>query len=180
VTYQIRYARQTILEGLGEQGQRKLADATALVVGLGGLGCPASEYLATSGVGRLLLNDFDRVDESNLPRQILYRPGDVGVPKVEAAARSLRELNPDVAVEVLATRLDAAGLAASNDIQGKYVSDINVAGGVITVRFGNDANIQISGQAITLTPDTAIPGSIPWICASGGVIQDKHLPAACR
>jgi len=74
----------------------------------------------------------------------------------------------------------AAGLAASNNIQGKYVSDVDVTGGVITIQFGNDANPQISGQTITLTPDTAIPGSIPWICASGGAIQDRHLPAACR
>jgi type IV pilus assembly protein PilA len=74
----------------------------------------------------------------------------------------------------------AAGLAVSNNIQGKYVSDVNVAGGVVTVRFGNDANTQIFGETITLTPDTSTPGSLPWICASGGVIQDRHLPAACR
>jgi type IV pilus assembly protein PilA len=74
----------------------------------------------------------------------------------------------------------AAGLAVSNNIQGKYVSDVNVAGGVVTVRFGNEANTQISGQTITLTPDTTTAGSIPWTCASGGVIQDRHLPAACR
>lgn len=73
-----------------------------------------------------------------------------------------------------------AGLAASNEIQGKYVDDINVAQGVISVRFGNDANPQISGETITLTANTSTPGSVPWICASGGVIQNKHLPAACR
>ena len=74
----------------------------------------------------------------------------------------------------------AAGLAASNEIQGNYVSDVNVAGGVVTVRFGNDANALIIGETITLTPDTTTPGSVPWICASGGVISDRHLPAACR
>jgi type IV pilus assembly protein PilA len=74
----------------------------------------------------------------------------------------------------------AAGLAASGSIQGKYVSDVDVTGGVITIQFGNDANTQISGQTITLTPDTATAGSVPWICASGGAIQDRHLPAACR
>jgi molybdopterin/thiamine biosynthesis adenylyltransferase len=78
-----RYARQVALGDVGVEGQAKLAAARVLVVGLGGLGCPAALYLATSGVGRLVLNDFDRVDETNLPRQILYGPEDVGA--LEAA-----------------------------------------------------------------------------------------------
>ena len=80
-----RYARQIALADVGAEGQARLGRARVLVVGLGGLGCPAALYLATSGIGRLVLNDFDRVDETNLPRQILYGPEDVGALKVEAA-----------------------------------------------------------------------------------------------
>jgi adenylyltransferase/sulfurtransferase len=108
-----RYARQIALADVGAEGQAKLGRARMLIVGLGGLGCPAALYLATSGVGRLVLNDFDRVDESNLPRQILYGPDDVGALKVEAAKRRLLALNPGVEVVTLAERLDAAALDAA-------------------------------------------------------------------
>src|SRR5688500_15763140 len=105
-----RYARQIALAEVGAEGQAKLGAARMLIVGLGGLGCPAALYLATSGVGRLVLNDFDRVDETNLPRQILYAPDDVGDLKVEAARRRLTALNPAVEIVVVGERLDAAAL----------------------------------------------------------------------
>jgi molybdopterin/thiamine biosynthesis adenylyltransferase len=108
-----RYARQVALGDVGVEGQAKLAAARVLVVGLGGLGCPAALYLATSGVGRLVLNDFDRVDETNLPRQILYGPEDVGALKVDAARKRLRALNPDVDVAVRPERLDGGALEAA-------------------------------------------------------------------
>lgn len=108
-----RYARQIALADVGAEGQAKLGAARVLVVGLGGLGCPAALYLATSGIGRLVLNDFDRVDESNLPRQILYTPEDVGALKVDAARKRLRALNPDVNVVVRAERLDGGALEAA-------------------------------------------------------------------
>jgi adenylyltransferase/sulfurtransferase len=108
-----RYARQIALADVGAEGQAKLGRARMLIVGLGGLGCPAALYLATSGVGRLVLNDFDRVDETNLPRQILYGPEDVGALKVEAAKRRLIALNPGVEVVTLAERLDGAALDAA-------------------------------------------------------------------
>lgn len=73
-----------------------------------------------------------------------------------------------------------AGLAAAADIQGKYVASVGVANEVITVTFGNDVNQRISGETVTLTADTSEPGSVTWVCTSGGVIEDKHLPAACR
>lgn len=107
-----RYARQIALADVGAEGQAKLGRARVLVVGLGGLGCPAALYLATSGIGRIVLNDFDRVDETNLPRQILYAPEDVGALKVEAARKRLTALNPGVDVVALAERLDAAALEA--------------------------------------------------------------------
>jgi adenylyltransferase/sulfurtransferase len=108
-----RYARQVALADVGEAGQARIGAGSALIVGLGGLGCPAAQFLATSGIGRLVLNDFDRIDETNLPRQILYTAGDVGKLKVEAAAARLRALNPSVAVTTLAERLDGHALAAA-------------------------------------------------------------------
>lgn len=73
-----------------------------------------------------------------------------------------------------------AGVEAAANIQGKFVDSVTVIDDVITVQYGNEANAQILGETITLTADTTTAGSVKWVCASGGVIQDKHLPAACR
>lgn len=107
----LRYARQIALGRVGVTGQARLAGARAGVVGLGGLGSVASLYLASSGIGALCINDFDRIDASNLPRQILFRSRDVGAPKASVTAAALREVNPALQLRVLDRRLDAAGLA---------------------------------------------------------------------
>jgi len=73
-----------------------------------------------------------------------------------------------------------AGLEDAANIQGNYVDSVAVVDDVITVRFSVDANEQIVGETITLTADTSLAGSVRWVCASGGVIPDKHLPASCR
>ena len=73
-----------------------------------------------------------------------------------------------------------AGVEVAANIQGKYVDSVTVGDDVITVQYGNDANAQILGQTIKLTADTSTAGSVKWVCTSGGVIQDKHLPTACR
>ena len=103
-----RYKRHLLLDEVGAEGQRRLLDARVLIIGAGGLGSPSALYLAAAGVGTLGLVDFDRVDASNLQRQILYATGDVGRPKVEVAAERLRALNPDVRVVAHAERLEAA------------------------------------------------------------------------
>ena len=73
-----------------------------------------------------------------------------------------------------------AGVAVANTIRGKFVSSVSVADEVITVQYGNEVNAKISGETITLTADTTTPGSVEWVCASGGVILPKHLPSSCR
>lgn len=107
-----RYSRQIRLPQIGAGGQRRLRDARVMIVGMGGLGSPAAMYLTAAGVGRLVLADFDRVDESNLQRQIIHAHADIGALKAESAARSLRALNPDVEVETLDYSLDDDDLHA--------------------------------------------------------------------
>ena len=92
------------------EGQEKLRAASALIIGAGGLGCPAALYLAAAGVGRLSLADGDKVDLTNLQRQILYRTQSVGAQKTFAAASVLREVNPEVDVTPLPVRLQAGEL----------------------------------------------------------------------
>jgi len=102
-----RYARQTILPEVGPQGQTRLAGATVLVVGAGGLGCAALPYLAAAGVGRLTIVDHDKVEESNLHRQPLYRMSDIGQPKVQAARAALAAMNPATGIEAVCERLSS-------------------------------------------------------------------------
>lgn len=104
--YSVRFSRHLVLPGFGASGQEKLAKARVLLVGLGGLGSPAALYLAAAGVGTLMLNDFDRVDLSNLQRQILYASADAGTAKTTAAAGTLNALNPQCRLELLDRRLD--------------------------------------------------------------------------
>lgn len=114
-----RYARHLVLAELGGPGQQRLQAARVLVVGMGGLGCPAATYLAAAGVGRLTLVDPDQVSLSNLQRQILYTAQDLGQLKVEVAARRLGELNPHVVITPLAeaiTAANAAELIAGHDL----------------------------------------------------------------
>ena len=103
-----RYARQTRVPGVGEAGQRRLAEARVLLVGAGGLGSPAGQYLAAAGIGTIGIVDDDRVELSNLHRQVLHRTEDVGRPKVESAADALRALNPEVTIVTHDLRLTAA------------------------------------------------------------------------
>ena len=97
----LRYSRQIMLPEIDARGQLRLAEATVLIVGLGGLGSAASIYLAAGGVGHLVLVDFDKVDLSNLQRQILHQTRDIGRLKVESARDHLLALNPDVKLSLI-------------------------------------------------------------------------------
>lgn len=114
-----RYARHLVLREVGGPGQQRLKAARVLIVGAGGLGAPASLYLAAAGVGQITLVDPDVADLSNLQRQVIFRSDDVGTPKVEAAAASLRALNPHVevvAVQAALSDANAAELVAGVDL----------------------------------------------------------------
>lgn len=108
----LRHARHLALDGFGPEAQAALARSRFLIVGLGGLGAAAAQYLAAAGAGTLVLNDFDRVDATNLQRQPLYKESDLGQPKVRAALRALAALDPAVTLVGRDARLDPAALAA--------------------------------------------------------------------
>jgi adenylyltransferase/sulfurtransferase len=108
----LRYSRHILLDELGPEAQEKFARSHALVIGVGGLGAPVAQFLAAAGVGTITLCDGDCVDLTNLQRQILYATGDVGQPKVTAAAARLSAVNPSVTLRPLAMRVEGDALRA--------------------------------------------------------------------
>jgi molybdopterin/thiamine biosynthesis adenylyltransferase len=106
----LRYSRHILLNEIGIEGQQRLLEASALIIGIGGLGSPAALYLAASGVGQLILCDHDTVDFSNLQRQIIHRTSSVGQPKVASAQAVLHGINPEVECIALPVRADEARL----------------------------------------------------------------------
>jgi molybdopterin/thiamine biosynthesis adenylyltransferase len=107
----LRYSRQIMLPYIGIEGQQKLLNARVLVIGMGGLGSPIAMYLAAAGVGHLVICDFDEVDLSNLQRQIIHSNSDrIGMNKAQSAKETLLQLNPEITVTALTTRLDQDSL----------------------------------------------------------------------
>jgi len=131
-----RYSRHIILENVGVNGQQTLLASKVLIIGAGGLGAPASLYLAAAGVGTLGLVDADQVDLSNLQRQVIHHTADVGRNKVESAANKLRAINPDVTVHALHMRVEANNIL--DLIEGyDFVIDVHP-------REGRPARVEIS------------------------------------
>src|SRR5215471_18745011 len=118
-TQLLRYSRHILLDEIGVEGQRRLLAARALIVGAGGLGSPAALYLGSAGVGRITLVDHDRVDLTNLQRQIAHSLARVGVPKAESAARAIAAINPEV-------RVDAQVRLADDESLDGWVSGADV------------------------------------------------------
>ena len=133
-TQKERYSRHTMLKDVGEAGQQKLLNAKVLVVGAGGLGAPVLQYLTAAGVGNIGIVDGDVVSLSNLQRQILYSTDDIDLPKVETAARKLKQLNPDVVFDVYPLMLSEKNaeeiiakydivVGASDNFSSRYLID---------------------------------------------------------
>jgi molybdopterin/thiamine biosynthesis adenylyltransferase len=104
----LRYSRHILLDEVGIEGQQAILASHALVIGAGGLGCPAALYLASAGVGRITIADHDTVDLTNLQRQILHTTARVGQPKAESARAGIGDLNPEVRVTALTARVEGA------------------------------------------------------------------------
>ena len=115
----LRYSRHILLDEIGVEGQQRLLDAHALVIGAGGLGSPVVLYLGTAGVGRITLVDHDQVDVTNLQRQIAHNLSRVGQPKAESARQTVAAINPEVQLTAVVQRADAAwldGAVAAADV----------------------------------------------------------------
>ncbi|RQG89035.1 molybdopterin-synthase adenylyltransferase MoeB [Natrarchaeobius halalkaliphilus] len=194
-----RYSRHVIMDEIGPEGQKRLLEGSVLVVGAGGLGSPAIQYLAAAGIGRLGLVDDDVVERSNLQRQIVHSDDDVGRPKVESAADYVAALNPDVDVDTDETRLTpdtvadlVAGydvvLDASDNFATRYLLNDHC---VLTgTALSHGAIYRFEGQVTTFTndrddhadeegsdrpcyrclfPEAPEPGTVPD-CATTGVL----------
>jgi len=156
-----RYAPNVLVPGFGEAGQKRLAAARVLIVGLGGLGSPAAYYLAAAGVGTLGLMDPDAVNVSNLQRQILYATADVGRSKTAAAAQTLAALNPEVATEQIGQQLTPANapdllmrfdvvVDASDNFDTKFL--VNDACLELGKPFATAGILALNGQALFVAP----------------------------
>jgi molybdopterin/thiamine biosynthesis adenylyltransferase/rhodanese-related sulfurtransferase len=144
----MRYSRQTILPEIGVEGQSNLKASRILCIGAGGLGCAALPYLAAAGVGTLGIVDNDRVDVSNLQRQVLFKTNDVGGAKAELASQALRGLNPEIQVRAYPTRLTA-------DNAAQFFADYDI------ILDGSD-----NFATKFLINDAAVKLNKPWIYAA--------------
>ncbi len=160
----LRYSRQIMLPLVGVEGQQRLIQSRVLVLGLGGLGSPVAMYLAAAGIGRLVLADFDRVELSNLQRQIVHATPDIGRLKVDSAQDTLQALNPDVVLETIPRRLDEQALLAQVDRADVVVdaSDnfetrhaLNAASVGTRTPLVSGAAMRLEGQVTVFRPDLA-------------------------
>lgn len=185
----LRYSRHLIMPEVAMEGQLKLKQAKVLCVGTGGLGAPLGLYLAAAGVGRIGLIDFDAVDFTNLQRQVLFGTGDVGKPKIAAAAARLRDLNPEIQIDTFETHLTSENaleifkdydliVDGTDNFPTRYlVNDACVLLGKPNVYgsiFRFEGQITIFGFPggpcyRCLYPEPPPPGLVPS-CAEGGVL----------
>ena len=184
-----RYSRQIILEQLGGIGQEKLLSSKVLIVGAGGLGAPAALYLAAAGVGKLGIIDFDKVDITNLQRQVIHSTADVGRKKVESAAEKIQAINPDVTVQTYQERATAENireivkeydfvLDGTDNFPTKFL--INDACYFEKVPFSHAGILRFDGQMITVLPgrtacyrcvfDSPPPVGLVPSCSQAGVL----------
>ena len=184
-----RYSRHIILKEIGVKGQKKLLNGSVLIIGAGGLGAPAAMYLAAAGVGKIGIADADVVDLSNLQRQVIHTTADVGRPKVESAAETMRAINPDVEVVTYQQFIDSSNildlikdydfiLDGTDNFPAKFL--INDACVMADKPFSHAGIMRFSGQLMTVIPHegpcyrcvfkTMPPKDAIPTCKSAGVI----------
>lgn len=156
-----RYSRHIILQEVGVKGQKKLLNASVLIIGAGGLGAPAALYLAAAGVGTIGIVDADEVDLSNLQRQVIHTTNDVGKAKVKSAAETMEAINPDVTVKTYRTFVDSTTIMdlikdydfiidGTDNFPAKFL--INDACVMAGKPFSHAGIIRFKGQLMTYVP----------------------------
>jgi molybdopterin-synthase adenylyltransferase len=157
----LRYSRQMMLPEIDAAGQERLNQSRVLIIGLGGLGSPVSLYLASAGVGQLVLVDFDKVDLSNLQRQIVHTTNDIGRPKIESAKEHLHAINPDINIECIDHILEEDELIsqaekadvivdASDNFQTRFA--LNEVSVKTKIPLVSGAAIRFEGQVTVFNP----------------------------
>ena len=156
-----RYDRQIMMPEIGEEGQERLRNAKILVAGTGGLGSPISIYLTAAGIGHIRLVDHDRIELSNLNRQILHWDDDIGKLKVESAKKKLHKLNPNASIEILSQTIEKDNVS---DIVGDYDGIVDAMDNLPTRYLLNKTAIEkgipffhgavrgLEGRAMTIIP----------------------------
>ena len=184
-----RYSRHLILKEIGYKGQKKLAEAKVLIIGAGGLGAPAAMYLAAAGIGKIGIADADVVDLSNLQRQVIHTTNDIGVPKVESAAETMRAINPNIEVKTYQEFLYSNNISdiirdydfvldGTDNFPAKFL--INDACVMEKIPFSHAGIIRFKGQLMTVIPGESPcyrcvfknpppKGAVPT-CSEAGVI----------
>lgn len=184
-----RYSRHILLEDVGVEGQEKLLQAKVLIVGAGGLGCPAALYLAAAGVGTIGIIDSDVVEISNLQRQIAHFSDDLNIPKVESAAQKMRAINPDVRLKTYRDHLCAGNITdivtgydfiidGTDNFPTKFL--VNDACIFLNIPFSHGGILRFNGQTMTVIPGRSAcyrcsfrkpppPDAVPS-CAQAGVL----------
>ncbi len=179
-----RYHRNILIEGFGEEGQKKLQRAKVLVVGAGGLGSPVLLYLAAAGVGTLGIIDFDKVDETNLQRQIIHFTEDIGKSKVQSAAEKISMLNTEVkinAYQELFTEGNARELVRQYDFVidccDNYTTKflINDICEAEKIAFSHGAVLAMKGEVMTCTP-----GNTTYRSVFGAPPPEDSMPTAAE
>lgn len=172
-----RYKRHIILPEIGGEGQSRLLSAKVLVVGAGGLGAPLLMYLAAAGVGNIGIMDFDKVDLSNLQRQVIFTTADTGLPKAERASARIEALNPDIKTTIITTRLDKAN---AKDIAGDYDIVLDATDNIETKYLINDTCVELGKPFIHAAVNlfggnvmTVIPGSACLRCVFPEAVKQK-------
>ncbi|MYD36370.1 MAG: molybdopterin-synthase adenylyltransferase MoeB [Dehalococcoidia bacterium] len=183
-----RFSRHIIMPQVGSVGQRKLMDASVLLIGAGGLGSPLAMYLAAAGVGKIGIVDFDDVDITNLHRQLLHGHDDIGRPKVDSAEDTIREINPDAEIVKIAKHINSENameiaeefdilIDGTDNFPTRYlINDLGVLMGKPVV---HGSIFMFDGQVTTFLPEQGCyrclypapppPGMVPS-CAEAGVL----------
>lgn len=184
-----RYSRQIILEQVGGAGQEKLLSSKVLIIGAGGLGAPAALYLAAAGIGTIGIVDYDRVDLTNLQRQIIHHTGDLGTEKVISARAKIRAINPDVTVRTHQTKVSGENISeiikqydfaidGTDNFPAKFL--INDACYFENVPFSHAGILRFDGQLMTVLPGKTTcyrcifgappPAGVVPSCSQAGVL----------